>query len=36
MGLGQQVQEEGECKEFQRFLVKMIFWERSVGRGCRV
>jgi hypothetical protein len=32
MGLEQQVQGGQECKGFQRLLVKMIFWGKSVGK----
>jgi hypothetical protein len=36
MGLEQQVQGGQECEKVQRFLVKMIFWERLVGKGKRL
>jgi hypothetical protein len=35
-GLGQQVQGGQGYEEFQRFLVKMIFWEKLAGKGRRV
>jgi hypothetical protein len=33
MGLEQQVQEEGECKGFQRSLAKRSFLGRFMGKG---
>jgi hypothetical protein len=36
MGLEQQVQGGQGCEGFQRFLVKMIFWEKLGGKGRRV
>jgi hypothetical protein len=36
MGLEQQVQEGQGCEEVQRFLAKMIFWERLVDKGKRL
>jgi hypothetical protein len=35
-GLEQQVQGEQGCEGFQKSLWRMIFWEKSVGRGRRV
>jgi hypothetical protein len=36
MGLEQQVQGGQGCEEFQRFLEKMIFWEKLAGKGHKV